>query len=61
MKRGELIQVIESAQAAMQNVIAVWEKGDLAAAIRELQEVLDEEINPAIAWWESDEDEPNEG
>jgi hypothetical protein len=54
MKRGELINALEQAQSAMRNVIAVWEKGDLAAAIREMQEVLAEEVDPAIAWWESE-------
>jgi hypothetical protein len=54
MKRGELIQALEAAQTVMQNAIACWEKGDLAAAMREMQTALDDIVNPAIAWWESE-------
>jgi hypothetical protein len=55
MKRRDLIEVIQSSQIAMKAVLDNWEKGDLAAAVRELQAVKTNEVDPAIAWWESDE------
>lgn len=54
MKRGDLIQVIECCQGAMQRVLDNWEKGDLAAAVREMKEVKEREVDPAIEWWEND-------
>ena len=54
MKRSDLIQVIEAAQLAAQLVLDNWEGSGLAEAVRNLQSVMDEDINPAIAWWESD-------
>jgi hypothetical protein len=55
MKRSDLMDVIISADAAIQNVLEGWENGDLAAAVRHLKEVRDESIHPAIEWWNSDE------
>lgn len=65
MGRDDLIEVIESCQTAMQAVLDNWEKGDLAEAVRELQAVKINEVDPAIAWWnedpfEADEDETAE-
>lgn len=55
MKRSDLINVIYAARNAAQGVVDNWEKGDLAAAVRELDAVLQHDIADAIKWWESDE------
>jgi hypothetical protein len=54
VKRSDLMDVICVAQSAMQNVLDNWEKGDLAGAIRNMESVLHEQIEPTIQWWESD-------
>ncbi|MGX9944922.1 hypothetical protein ACTG4Q_20890 [Bradyrhizobium denitrificans] len=54
MKRSDLIEVIYSANLAIKRVLDHWQKGDLAAAIRELEAVNNNEIEPAIEWWESE-------
>lgn len=54
MKRADLIEIIEAAQSAMQIVLDNWDHGDLASAIRNMQEVKTTSVDPAIAWWESD-------
>jgi len=54
MKRSDLIDVIYCAQGCMKRVLDNWETGDLAAAVRELKEIKENEVDPAIQWWESD-------
>ena len=55
MKRRDLVDVIYCAQSAMQNVVSNWERGDLAAAVRHMESVLREQIEPTIKWWEEEE------
>lgn len=54
MKRGELIAVIEAVHNAIQNVMANWERGDLAGAINRLRKLDEDKIVPCIEWWEKD-------
>ena len=55
MKRRDLMEVIEAVDAAIEQVLAHWAKGDLAGAVRELEAVRNEHVTPAIEWWNSDE------
>jgi hypothetical protein len=55
MKRSDLIDAIYCAKGAIEKVLENWETGDLAGAVNELRLVKEQELDPAIAWWESDE------
>lgn len=54
MKRRDLIATLYNVDTALTELEANWQKGDLAAAVRECLAVQ-REVKTALEWWESDE------
>ena len=54
MKRCDLVEVIQALDASIRNVLDNWSEGDLAAAVRDLEQTRKDYAVPALAWWESD-------
>lgn len=54
MKRSDLIDIIQSMRDAAQEVVDKWSEGDLASAVNNLEDSI-EQADKAIAWWMDDE------